>query len=190
MTDNEIIKAFEICYVSDEDCSECPFCDEDMECTDIGDSHLLQDVFELINRKDKEIERLQEENKNYKLVIEAIKDTINPLPFETDFDKAIKTAKSEAIKEFADKISKHIRDNFAIDKTKNADICFAFIDFMNWLDEQSTADVVEVCRCSECKHLKIIKKEPIYAECEKQKLTFLLWQADTREHSCSYGERK
>lgn len=55
---------------------------------------------------------------------------------------------------------------------------------------QPTADVVEACRCSECKHLKIINKEPIYAECEKQKLTFLLWQADTREHSCSYGERK
>lgn len=46
------------------------------------------------------------------------------------------------------------------------------------------------CKCSECKHLKIINKEPVYAECEKQKLTFLLWQADTREHSCSYGERK
>lgn len=55
---------------------------------------------------------------------------------------------------------------------------------------QPTADVVEVVRCSECKHLKIINKEPIYAECEKEKLTFLLWQADTREHSCSYGERK
>jgi hypothetical protein len=52
-------------------------------------------------------------------------------------------------------------------------------------------DFVEVkCRCSECKHLKIINKEPVYAECERQKLTFLLWQADTREHTCSYGERR
>ena len=59
------------------------------------------------------------------------------------------------------------------------------------INEQPTADVVEVkCRCSECKHLKIINKEPVYAECERQKLTFLLWQADTREHTCSYGERK
>lgn len=51
-----------------------------------------------------EIERLQEENKKLKAIIEAIDDTINPLPFVTDFDIAIKTAKSEAIKEFAEKI--------------------------------------------------------------------------------------
>ena len=58
------------------------------------------------------------------------------------------------------------------------------------IDRQPTEDVVESkCRCSECKHLKIINKEPVYAECERQKLTFLLWQADTREHYCSYGER-
>ena len=44
----------------------------------------------------------------------------------------------------AEKISSHIRENFSIDKTKNAGICFAFIDFMNWLDEQPTVDVVEV----------------------------------------------
>lgn len=56
---------------------------------------------------------------------------------------------------------------------------------------QPTADVVEVkCRCSECKHLKIINKEPVYAECEREKLTFLLWQADIREHFCSHGERR
>lgn len=76
---------------------------------------------------------------------------------------------------------------------------FSSFDFANvkkWLKEEfevvaETADVVEVkCRCSECKHLKIINKEPVYAECERQKLTFLLWQADTREHTCSYGERR
>ena len=66
----------------------------------------------------------------------------------------------------ADKISSYIRENFSIDKTKNADICFAFIDLMNWLDDQPTADVEEVkhgewiyfydtkgikrCKCSEC----------------------------------------
>ena len=46
----------------------------------------------------------------------------------------------------AEKISSHIRENFSIDKTKNADICFAFIDFMNWLDEQPIAGVAEVRR--------------------------------------------
>ena len=71
-------------------------------------------------------------------------------------------------------------------------ICNAhgYIDADDCHDFKNKADFVEVkCRCSECKHLKIINKEPVYAECERQKLTFLLWQADTREHTCSYGER-
>ena len=45
-------------------------------------------------------------------------------------------------------------------------------------------------RCSECKHLKVVNESPIYAVCEKERLTFLLWEADTREHSCTHGERK
>lgn len=69
MTDEKIIKAFEVCYIDrDEDCSECPFCNEDMDCTDIEDNNLLKDVFDLIKRKDAEkdilkaeIERLKEE---------------------------------------------------------------------------------------------------------------------------------
>ena len=45
-------------------------------------------------------------------------------------------------------------------------------------------------RCSECRHLKIINKEPIYAECEKTVHIFTLWGEDTRKHFCPYGERK
>ena len=78
------------------------------------------------------------------------------------------------------------------------DTCYAVKEVGAYQDKaelcenfKNKADFVEVkCRCSECKHLKIINKEPVYAECERQKLTFLLWQADTREHTCSYGERK
>ena len=56
---------------------------------------------------------------------------------------------------------------------------------------KNKADFVEVpCRCSECKFLKIINEGTVYAKCEKQKLTFLLWEADTRKHFCSNGERK
>lgn len=62
---------------------------------------------------------------------------------------------------------------------------------LDLLDNAPIADVVKVpCRCSKCEHLEIINKEPVYAECKKQKLTFLLWQADTREHFCSYGKRR
>ena len=53
-----------------------------------------------------------------------------------------------------------------------------------------TADVAEVVRCSECKHLEIINKAPIYAVCKHEKLVFELWEADTRKHSCVDGERK
>lgn len=52
-----------------------------------------------------------------------------------------------------------------------------------------TADVVEVVRCSECKHLEIINKAPIYAKCKKHGIVFELWQEDTREHFCSFGAR-
>ena len=55
---------------------------------------------------------------------------------------------------------------------------------------KNKADFVEVVRCSECKHLKIINKKPVYATCEEQKQTFFLWETDTREHFCRFGERK
>ena len=51
-----------------------------------------------------EVERLREENKKQKAIIEAIDDAMNPLPFVTDFDKAIKTAQSEAVKKFAERL--------------------------------------------------------------------------------------
>jgi predicted RNase H-like nuclease (RuvC/YqgF family) len=47
-----------------------------------------------------EVEELQTKNKKYKAILEEINNEINPLPFETDFDKAINKAKSEAIKEY------------------------------------------------------------------------------------------
>lgn len=51
-----------------------------------------------------EIERLKEENKKQKMILEEINNEINPLPFVTDFDVAIKRAKSEAYKEFAERL--------------------------------------------------------------------------------------
>lgn len=55
-----------------------------------------------------EVEELQTKNKKYKAILEAINDEINPLPFETDFDKAINKAKSEAIKVFAERYEKEV----------------------------------------------------------------------------------
>ena len=43
-----------------------------------------------------------------------------------------------------EKIESYIVENFSIDKTKNADISFGFLDFLTWLDNTPTADVEKV----------------------------------------------
>lgn len=89
MTDNEIIKALECCG---SDCySRCPLWDfgDDSgisQCT----TKLARNALDLIKKQ--------------KAILEAIDDTIHPLPFITDFDVAIKTAKAEAVREFAERV--------------------------------------------------------------------------------------
>ena len=45
-----------------------------------------------------------------RMMNDAMNDSIRPLPFETDFDKAIKSAKAEAIKEFAERVKENFND--------------------------------------------------------------------------------
>ena len=49
-------------------------------------------------------EKQQAKIDNLKMVLEAVEDHINPLPFETDYAKAIRQTKAEAIKEFAERL--------------------------------------------------------------------------------------
>ena len=58
------------------------------------------------------------------------------------------------------------------------------------IERQSTADVVEVVRCKDCKHLEIINSKDLYAKCRMTDLEFKPFDIDTRKHYCSYGERK
>lgn len=58
------------------------------------------------------------------------------------------------------------------------------------LNELPTVDAVEVVRCKDCKYLSIINKAPLYAYCGKSNYIFHLFEEDTREHFCSWGERK
>ena len=102
MTDTEIIKALE------EELKTALTINhrfEESNDTENPDDHrfiaLLSRTIKLINRQKAEIERLKESNEKQRLIIESIDDNMFPLPFETDYDKAIKTAKNEAIKEFA-----------------------------------------------------------------------------------------
>lgn len=51
-------------------------------------------------------------------------------------------------------------------------------------------DAIEVVRCKDCKYLNIINKAPLYAYCGKSNYIFHLFEEDTREHFCSWGERR
>lgn len=68
------------------------------------DFDLLFTVVYLLNDQIAENDKLREENAKQKAMLEYIEDEMMPLPFENDFDKAIKSAKSEAVKEFVNKL--------------------------------------------------------------------------------------
>ena len=58
------------------------------------------------------------------------------------------------------------------------------------LDDSPTVDAVPVVRCRECKHLNVVNRKELYANCPKTNTVFLPFELDTREHFCSLGERK
>lgn len=45
-------------------------------------------------------------------------------------------------------------------------------------------------KCADCKHLKIINSDTLYAICKKTKFEFKPFEVDTREHSCEFGDKK
>ena len=101
MTDNEIKKALE-CLMHD-NCDDCPYYHRD-DCADrIKDpTELSKYVLDLINR-------LQAENERLKADCDKIAEDYSNLMIEKDelFDEAenlIKSAKAEAIKEFAERL--------------------------------------------------------------------------------------
>lgn len=59
-----------------------------------------------------------------------------------------------------------------------------------FIEDAPTADVVEVVRCSQCKHLTVHNSPTLYAYCEKEHIRFEPFQKDTRTHFCSCGERR
>ena len=65
-----------------------------------------------------------------------------------------------------------------------------WISFRDRINEMPTVDAVPVVRCKDCKYLNIINKAPLYAYCGKSNYIFHLWEEDTREHFCSWGERR
>lgn len=127
MTDNEIIQALE-CFKS-EDClgEQCPYFEKEGLCG----KPMCSDVYDFIYRQKAEIERLQKENKEHKAILEAINDEFNPLPFETDFDKAIKTAKSEAYREFAERFKRYVT---TAERTPSTILNYSAFGIVNMID--------------------------------------------------------
>jgi hypothetical protein len=100
MNDNDIKKALECCI--NDDCEDCPLHGEN--APDVYGNcvqNTKRNALDLINRQKAEIERLQNER------IERIRELT-----EVVYDKEIAEAKSEAIKEFAERLENELGDAF------------------------------------------------------------------------------
>ena len=117
MTDNEIIKAMECCFISECDCKDCP--DRDFEICDTA--KMINTVIDLFNRRQEErealiagqetlqkhiaeqkaeIERLQRHNKEYSFC-NLLGNCLVYSKNLKDYNDMRKGLKFEAIKEFA-----------------------------------------------------------------------------------------
>lgn len=113
MADNEIIKALECCAnnTNDSVCYEnkCPLFGQ--KCIDI----LSKNALDLINRQKAEIERLKTVKKHIDTVIHRDCEYVSNESYNEAFQKALArlydntNAKSEAIKEFAEKIDELLK---------------------------------------------------------------------------------
>ena len=88
-TDEEVIKAFECCFGNEKLCSECPY-EELIGCGRQRDRNIL----DLINRQKAEIEELKIRNERQRCTIKLYQ---------------INETKTEAIKEFAERLRDHIK---------------------------------------------------------------------------------
>lgn len=109
MNDAEIIKAFQKC-TGDEfsKCDGCPFSCSDMDCDEIE-----KYVLEIVKRYKAEIERLTDENKrlfdNWLILEKRTKERYAEL-----YEEAKGVVKSEAIKEFAERLRKRLDRKYTI----------------------------------------------------------------------------
>lgn len=103
LTKNMIVSALEYCTEprGKRNCEKCHYFFSDIKCK----THLMIDVLDLINRQQAEIEKLKKENK-----IVDLNRRMALLEKQPLYDK-IKTIKAEAIKEFADRLKKHLKGN-------------------------------------------------------------------------------
>lgn len=115
MTDEQIIKALECCSKEFGNCEGCPYDDDNSDCVTIkGETLMIKDTLDLINRQNAEIEqRKAEKLKLHKLI-----------------PKMLKEAKSEAYKEFAEKFKGLLKE-------------YAPYDTLHIYEIQDRIDIVE-----------------------------------------------
>ena len=167
LSDNEIKKALECC--ANGKCGDCPLFKEDC-----GDDIICKSALDLINRLQAENKRLstlakigntrandyrtmrdralkaEAEVENFRMVLDAVEDHIHPLPFETDFDKAINKAKAETYKEFLP-LLENFRDE-VVDK-------FIIMCNGNDYNKLNLMSMVDTIDCIYDKHISNISKE-------------------------------
>lgn len=106
MTDEQIVKALECCKIGN--CDDCPFYGVKEDC----EVELPEEALDLINRQKAENERLEDENYTLKNKIEIRDNLIEQLGSDIDIKyntiytmrEKLKNSKSEAIKEFAERL--------------------------------------------------------------------------------------
>lgn len=94
LTDNEIIKALECC--SKKICKQCPNFSEDIECSE----KLINLTLDLITRQQAKIDEFMKET----AVTTLIDDAVVYTPTLEDYNKFKQKFKSEAVKEFAERL--------------------------------------------------------------------------------------
>lgn len=101
MTDNDIIKANEICNgIQDKHCEECPYQNiRDNDCVVV----LAKDTIDLINRQRAEIEMLEGNLKFVRGTVERMKKHDEERDIRLHA-RLTETARAEAIKEFAERL--------------------------------------------------------------------------------------
>ena len=70
---------------------------------------------------------------------------------------------------------------------ENKDVYIKLSDVRQAIAQTPAADVVEVVRCKDCKHLYSDEKVNV---CVKKGMILSVFDADITKHFCSYGERK
>ena len=109
MTDKDIVKALECCGIKN-DCKGCYF--NTHESGDICVREIVKNAFNLINRQQAEIERLKSSVDDYLwdfYLISGCEGTSNNC-WKTCPDSRYNKIKSEAIREFAERLKENITD--------------------------------------------------------------------------------